>query len=83
MRHFTFEYSFFHHYSKKRFVTVSKERLNGMNVFVSVALAVILLFILFRHLYLIWQIKNINRQIEFINTHQTNMIVVGEFGNGT
>lgn len=39
MRHFTFEYSFFHHYSKKRFVTVSKERLNGMNMFVSVALA--------------------------------------------
>ncbi len=53
-----------------------------MNMFVCVVLAVILLCVLFRHLYLIWQIKNINGQIEFINTHQTNMIVSGEYGNG-
>ncbi len=53
-----------------------------MNIFVSVALAIILLCISFRHLHLVLQIKSINRQIEFINTHRTNMIVAGEYGNG-
>lgn len=53
-----------------------------MDMFVCVTLAVVLLCILFRHLYMVWQIKSINRQIEFINTHQTNMIVSGEYSNG-
>ena len=53
-----------------------------MMIIVCTVLVVVLLCILFRHLHFIWQIKDINRQIEFINTHQTNMIVSGEYGNG-
>lgn len=51
-------------------------------VFVCIVLAVISVFILFRHLHFIWQIKNINEQIKFINTHETNKIVTGEYRNG-
>ena len=52
-------------------------------VFVCIVLAVILVFVLVRHLHFFWQIKSINEQIEFINTHETNKIVTGEYRNGS
>ena len=52
-------------------------------VFVCIVLAVILVFVLVRHLHFVWQIKSINEQIEFINTHETNKIVTGEYRNGS
>ena len=51
-------------------------------VFVCIVLAVILVFVLVRHLHFVWQIKSINEQIEFINTHETNKIVTGEYRTG-
>ena len=52
-------------------------------VFVCIVLVVILVFVLVRHLHFVWQIKSINEQIEFINTHETNKIVTGEYRNGS
>lgn len=52
-------------------------------VFVCIVLAVILVFVLVRHLHFFWQIKSINEQIEFIHTHETNKIVTGEYRNGS
>ena len=52
-------------------------------VVVCIVLAVILVFVLVRHLHFVWQIKSINEQIEFINTHETNKIVTGEYRNGS
>ena len=49
---------------------------------VCIVLVVALFCMVLKHLHFIWQIQNINSQIEFINTHETNKIVSGEYGGG-
>ena len=49
---------------------------------VCIVLVVALSYMVAKNLHFIWQIKNINHQIEFINTHKTNKIVSGEYSGG-
>ncbi len=49
---------------------------------VCIVLVMALVYMILKHFHFIWQIQNINRQIEFINTHETNKIVSGEYGRG-
>lgn len=51
-------------------------------LFVCIVLAIALLYLVLKHLHFIWQIRNINNQIAFINTHKTNKIVSGEYNKG-
>ena len=49
---------------------------------VCIVLVVALSYMVAKNLHFICQIKNINHQIEFINTHKTNKIVSGEYSGG-
>lgn len=49
---------------------------------VCIVLTVALFCLALKHLHFIWQIKNVNNQVEFMNTHKTNKIVFGEYSRG-
>lgn len=49
---------------------------------ICIVLAAAVVCLGFRQWHVCWQIKNINRQITFMNTHKTNKIVTGEYGGG-
>ena len=49
---------------------------------VCIVLAAAVICLGLRQWHVSWQIKNINHQITFMNTHKTNKIVTGEYGRG-